>query len=301
MNSKIKFLLIGILIGFVGLFLVITSSTDTTPKTSSSPSDIPVNVVDIEKFNLQESRSFYMGVGGFPYAETLDAVKETDQFVKMHGDISLAHFQDPPWNEEFNDEPYPNLGYLDSVNEKYKNARLFLMLGHSDNHGDKKKIAGEWADKNYDEPEVLDTYLEYCRFMINKFTPDYFAYSTEINRGYVDGEPGFEKVLDFNKQVYTKLKNEYPELPIFVTLTMTDDNIDNFNAMKTTYHRLLEHSDYIALSMYPYLPRSTGPFNGGDTNPDNLSDEWFKRMKALAPASLLQYQNQDILQRQLVI
>lgn len=74
--------------------------------------------------------------------------------------------------------------------------------------------------KDFDDPDVITAYINYCRDMIKRFKPDYMAYWIEVH--YVATKkpsqwPGF---LKFAKEVYTTLKAENPSLPIFVSFSM---------------------------------------------------------------------------------
>jgi exo-beta-1,3-glucanase (GH17 family) len=120
---------------------------------------------------------------------------------------------------------------------------------------------GEWKNKSFDDPEVIQAYINYCRYMINEFNPDYFAYGLEVNE-FNESAPDFDKLLILFDQVYSTLKQENPDLPIFVTLEM------RYAPSKTK--KLVQYSDYIAVSAYPYLE--------GYGNPEDIPSDYFSQM-----------------------
>ena len=132
---------------------------------------------------------------------------------------------------------------------------------------------GKWKDRPFDDPEVIEAYLNHCRRMIREFQPDYLAYGVEVNFLPVSNPAVFPAYLRFNRQVYSVLKREYPNLPLFLTFY-----IDHFREQREGAEpillELLQYSDYVAVSSYPYLAGYSA---------DTLPPDWFDAVAALAP------------------
>ncbi|WP_230741912.1 hypothetical protein [Methanooceanicella nereidis] len=233
------------------------------------------------------SRSFYMGMTPFPYDNTIDARIETYRFIKEHSDLAIHHFDSGvPWPEAFNNTPYrPNvendLNYR--VSQIKKGQQVYVAVtpiiimrdGLTGYRGDSDNMErqGKWKDKGFTDADVIQAYTNYCKYMINKFEPDHFAYAIEANI-LADKDPAeFEKFPVMAEQVYSSLKSEYPDLPVFLTLHV-DTYALNKNEQTEAIKKLLPYTDYIAVSTYPYTYKA---------NPADIPRDWFSQMHDLAP------------------
>jgi hypothetical protein len=246
----------------------------------------PIPAADLN-LSLPSSRSFYMSMSPFPYDLTNKAQIETYGFLHEHTDMAFHHFDSGvPWPEAYNNSPYrknveDDLNYR--VSQIKKGQKVYLTTtpviitrdGMSGYRGDSDNLErpGKWKDKAFDDPEAIQAYVNYCRYMIKKFKPDYFAYGIEVNI-LADKDPEeFEKYLVMAEQAYTTLKKENPGLPIFLTLHI-DTYVTHPVEQKAAIDRLLKYSDYVAVSTYPYTYKS---------NPKDLPENWFSQMHELAP------------------
>jgi len=243
---------------------------------------------------LPDSRSFYMGTTPFPYDITLEAVEETYRLVREHTDLIAYHFDSGvPWPEAFEGKPYHRdvLSEIDSaVSHLPEGKKVYLAI--TPQAQDRKSLAGywgegrnmerpgEWKDKDFDDPDVITAYLNYARYMIERFHPDYMAYGIEIDGNLDDRDPSFEKFLFFIEQVYTTLKRENPDLPLFLTFQTGSFEVD-WETQRRVDRRLLPFSDYVAISTYPYWIPGKPPV--GEADPSNLPEDWFSQMAELAP------------------
>ena len=122
-------------------------------------------------------------------------------------------------------------------------------------------------------PETILAYTRFCRRMIRKFKPDYFAYGIEVNMLAEANPRKFEQFRVLAKQVYETLKAENPNLPIFLTF-----QIDLYHkhraGQRPVITKLLPYSDFIAVSTYPYME---------GYSPQTLPKDWFADVAALDP------------------
>ncbi len=142
-----------------------------------------------------------------------------------------------------------------------------------------------WAGRAFDDPLVISAFLNHARFMIEQFHPDYFAYGIEVtcsNRGTAD--EAFRSLLRFAQQVYPTLKAAYPDLPIFLTMCATSLELDDPAVLQSANQQIIQYSDYIGLSIYPYLLTPGAVDLTGEADPAQLPDDLFTRWAELDPA-----------------
>ncbi len=244
--------------------------------------------------DLADQRSFYMGFTIFPYDISAEAIETTMEEVSTDGDILLTHLDTGvPWNEALNGSPFPAdvIRALDeSKNTLQSDMKLFLTTTPTDqsrnhlarywNHnGEHQDLPLEWKDKPFDDPDVIQAFSNYCKRIIDYLDPDYFAYSIEINNSFQKGSENFENYLELAESVYLDLKQTYPDLPIM--LTLQSDSFENSRSdLLSNSERLLQFSDYVAMSTYPFL---TSEDLKRDANPELFPNDWLKVFRDLAP------------------
>ncbi len=124
------------------------------------------------------------------------------------------------------------------------------------------------ANGDFNAQDVKTAYLNYCLRVIEYFEPDYLAIGIEVNllRRNVDAAT-WTNYLELNEYVYTNLKAKHANLPIFVSVSPVEilsgyvDPSAEFSGNPTAYQTtqltalndLLMHSDYYAISLYPFL------------------------------------------------
>ncbi|MGD2073211.1 MAG: hypothetical protein PVG65_06965 [Candidatus Thorarchaeota archaeon] len=252
-------------------------------------------VVDIQQSHYDpevDTRSFYMSMTPHPYDYVPEATNETYAFVNTHTDMICHHFDNGiPWPEAYEQTEYHSAveGDLDfRVKKLQKNQPVYLAIAplHSDRYsmalywGESSQMErpGEWKGKEFDDPQVITAYINFCTDLIERFDPLYMNYGVEVNGNWrSESDPHFQKFLIFSQQVYTALKETYPDLPIFISLMKTTGKLTESQKIINTL--LLQYSDYVTVSSYPF-----GIIAGGAPgHPDNLPRDWFSSMAALAP------------------
>lgn len=239
-----------------------------------------------------DTRSFYMGFTAFPYDNSIEALTETYQNVTQYGDIFLNHLdQGVPWDEALNDLPFPSevQGTLEATkNGLQPGTKIFLTATPTDqnrnqlarywnNNGSHQPLPSFWENKAFNDPDVIAAYIKYCRRIIDEVQPDYFAYGIETNASFRNTDATFDQFLALADTVYTTLKSEYPELIIFLTL-QDQSFVNTREELLVTSSRLLEHSDYIAISTYPFLYYLD---TQRDANPELFEDNWLSDFRNL--------------------
>lgn len=124
------------------------------------------------------------------------------------------------------------------------------------------------ANGDFNAADVKTAYLNYCLRVIEYLEPDYLAIGIEVNllRRLTDAAT-WAKYLELHQHVYDGLKAQHPDLPIFVSIVpveMLDGYVDppaEFAGDAAGYRAsqlaaldaLLMHSDYYAVSLYPFI------------------------------------------------
>ena len=238
------------------------------------------------------SRTFFMGFTAFPYDNSVEAQQETYQNVIGHGDIFLNHLDHGvPWNEAFNDLPFPEevQNTLSATKTGLDPGTKMLLTAtptdqtrenlarYWNNNGSHQPLPSEWQNKTFDDPDVISAYIKYCRRIIDEVQPDYFAYGIETNAAFRKSDTAFTQFLTLADTVYTNLKAEYPNLPIFLTVQDQSFNNSRTELLEIT-SMLLNHSDYIAVSTYPFLFYEDVT---RDANPELFPDNWLQDFRNL--------------------
>ncbi len=234
---------------------------------------------------LPDNRSFYMGFTPFPYDFTTEAINDTYDLINEKGDIIAHHLDEGvPWIEALNNEPYHQnvLAQLNiRLDETDYGKKVYLAItpisqGRDNlalywSEEENMPLPTGWETKEFDDPDVINSYTNHCRFMINEFKPDFFAYGIEVNGLYLNNPNLFDNYINFNDSVYSILKIDYPNLPIFLSFSVSELTDDNLLAIED----LLPYTDYMAVSYYPYM--------GGITNPNDIPDNWYQPLIDLDP------------------
>ena len=239
-----------------------------------------------------ETRSFYMGFTAFPYDLTVEAQLDTYEKVASLSDIFLTHLDHGvPWDEALNDLPFPSevQNTLDATKTGLApNTKVLLTATPTDqnrkdlnlywnNNDSHQSLPSFWQNKTFDDPDVVSAYIKYCRRVIDAVQPDYFAYGIETNAVFRKDDIGFTKFLSLAETVYSSLKNDYPNLPIF--LTLQDRSFENSHQeLLETSKMLLQYSDYVAMSSYPFLDYNNLK---RDANPQLFEDNWLQDFRNL--------------------
>lgn len=239
-----------------------------------------------------DPRPFRLGFTPFPYEVSLQAVDFTYQTIAADADLIAQHFDDGvPWPEALAGTAFhPNM-VADWETRRRLNpqghARYisvtpinFLRTGLAHYHGAEADLPlpAPWNGYTFDHPDVKKAFLNYCRYAIDFFAPDYLNIGIEVNLLLDHAPELWPAYLDLHRATYQALKADYPNLPIFVSIAATPllaDAADNDPAPHLEALReILPYSDYFALSLYPYMSRlMTGP----------LPEDLFERLRALAP------------------
>jgi hypothetical protein len=260
------------------------SPTPTSPSASQ-----PGNRQKPAEPDLPGLRSFRLGFTPDDLLSTPDVSATVYEALAKHADLVAFHLgQGVPWEEALREQPFPPVveQYLAKWSRLKSRLRsdqaVYLAVtplklqrnGIAAYWGGDTAGVQKWKGLSLDDPETILAYTRFCRVMIRRFKPDYFAYGVEANMLAEASPRTFERFLVLAKQVYETLRAENPKLPIFLTL-----QIDLFHKHRARQEpaiaKLLPFSDFIAVSTYPYME---------GYSPQTMPEDWFADAAALDPA-----------------
>jgi hypothetical protein len=222
--------------------------------------------------NTDPSRSFYMGFTPFPYDISIPAQEYVYNQIDQNADIINHHFDSGvPWPEALGGDPFHQQVTDDWNYRKSKtnpNHQIYLSVtpinfsrnGLAPYRGaeDNMALPAPWDTYKFNDEHVKTAYLNYCKRIVDFFEPDYFNMAIEANLLYVINASAWTEYMELHEYIYTELKSEYPELPIFCSVSgayLLEGYFDNNDHVqqRLAVMQLLEYSDMYTISFYPYL------------------------------------------------
>jgi hypothetical protein len=243
-----------------------------------------------------EQRSFYMGTTPWPADLTFAEVDKTYQFINNNCDIVSHHFDEGiPYEEAFTGLAMP-AGLLQNVDtRKIKTApgkKIFLSVAalaisrtakapYYNNATTSNTIKTYWEQLPFNDAKVVTAYVNYMSWLIDQFHPVYVNYGVESN-GPLWNAADFAVYKTFLSQVYPQLKIKYPAIPFFISFI-----VDEGNPAFNYAGQLIQYSDFMGLSAYPYIGVSSSA--NGNTDPQNFPADYFDKFINIAPAKPLAF------------
>jgi hypothetical protein len=218
-----------------------------------------------------------MGFTPFPYDISIDAVNETYANIATNADIINHHFDNGvPWPEalsgdSFSDNIMNDWNYRKSKTPPGHKIYLSVAALNPNRDGlalyrgssDDMELPSPWDTYTFNAAEIKTAYVNYCKRVIDFFAPDYFNMSIEANLLHFLAPAQWPEYVQFHEHVYETLKQAYPQLPVFCSITGAhllegyfDDNDASLQRLAAL--QLLEYSDLYALSFYPYMSKYLG-------------------------------------------
>ncbi|MBW2736853.1 MAG: hypothetical protein JRH20_31095 [Deltaproteobacteria bacterium] len=254
--------------------LACSSNSTTSPNATLSDAGTEGVFVDSSPGDATVTRSFHLGFTPFPYDITQAAVD--DVYTKLTTDADLYAFhttEGVPWVEA--GQGLSSTEYGQALRDKWNQHRARSLPSHAVYLGltplddSRQKMADYWGEAahmplpvpwdSYDlnTTEVKAAYLSFCREAVRFYEPEYLAIGLEVNLLRIKAPEKWGAYIELHKATYQALKQEFPTLPIFVTFTAVDllegwteaDHTTQISALAD----LLPYSDYLALSLYPYM------------------------------------------------
>ncbi len=235
----------------------------------------------------QSAGQLYMGFTPWPYDLTEEAVRETYEFISKNGNLVAHHLDNGvPWQEALDNDAYPEhlkQEWSKRIANTPKGHKVFLALtpisfsrdaispywGES---GDNLPLPKSWKGRQFNDQKVKKAFLNYTLRAVGAFKPDFLAIGIESNLLITNMPHKWKEYLELNAYVYEQVKKHHPSLPVFSTIQyehlrgIEDESKANLDKQIPGVKKLMQHSDYLALSTYRY----------GFIHPNPPDDDYFE-------------------------
>ncbi len=240
----------------------------------------------------QASQPPLIGFTAFPYDLTEEAVERVHDIIVPNSNLYAIHLdQCLPWKEALSDSDFPAWLERDwseivpriprghAVYVAFTPTatdRLSLVSQCGDREDEEEDLPREIRGAKFNDREVKKAYLNYARRVVKTFNPAYINIGIELGEMARDRDlwAEYEELFD---EVRTQLKREHPGLQVgaeFILQWLLDAKI------AATVKPLVERSDYIGISFYPYGSEFGEKF-GAPALPRG-SDQWKNPLEWLA-------------------
>jgi hypothetical protein len=266
------------------IFIVALSLTLSCKKTEESADAAGLALASLMAGNItinHTTRPFYLGLTPFPYSiSSYSAIEYVYDKIGDDADLICHHFDNGiPWDQALLSDDHTT--YPSKVTEDWDYRRSHIPAGHKlyvainpinsmrnglapiwNETGDNQPLTTPWSGYAFNHADVKTAYLNYCRSVINYFNPDYIAIGVEVNLVMANIKPQWDAYLELHQDTFGELEIEYPDLPIFVTLTGIDlvEGYSNSNHtdQMAALADITPYTDYYAISLHPFFAEQPG-------------------------------------------
>jgi len=252
--------------------------------------------VDEDIDNIQKSRHFFMGFTPWIYnADSWDYFLDTYKRINENGDIVAHHLMTGiPWQEALDKSSY-HKNVEGDISDRLKNTesdkKIYLAVDCL--NAGRDDLVGYWAEsfsepisshkpwdkRSFDSPEVIEAYSNFAIDMIERFSPAYFNYATEISELILNNPDKFKKFKVFAEKVSENIRKIYPDLPLLVSVAFKNPASDQTKLIKEKMAEISDYYDILGVSTYGYIFFDLLSAGG---NPENLPADWFSQALTIA-------------------
>lgn len=213
-----------------------------------------------------QSRAYQMGLSAFPPAATVEAEAATWAFIRGQGDlVAVVLDGGVPWHELIDGAPLPEPleSELQRIESELAEHQGGLLLAVDLFSPDRSTIAPDVlgralprplvALQSTASPELRAAYTAYCRGLVERFQPDYFAPLLDLNLYWQNRPSDYDQAVDFYKALREELKALRVETQIFPTwdldalIAAEEEGVEAFLQV-----RLIDANvDRLGLSLHP--------------------------------------------------
>lgn len=258
-------------------------------------------------------RTFHMGFTSIPPANTSDAWIDVYTALRDHADLVVHNFQEGvPWVEALQSSDYRD--YSQNLQAQWELLRsadqavipdhdVYLMINPIETSYQRKApywgestgmpLPPPWDALPFNHPDVKQAFVNYLVAAIEFFNPTYLAISVEANILLAKRPLQWQAFKELNEHVYTTIKTRYPNLKVFSTihyehmLGLHTESAELAQQLGDIYPTVLEsevralmqHSDLLAISTYPYMVFGNPLIIGGKTV---VTPDYYNRIYAIA-------------------
>jgi hypothetical protein len=225
----------------------------------------------------QSSRCFRLGFSPFPWDYGADTRAESLKWVASEGGDIVMHHVDfyVPWAEAIADKPLvdavdktwegkPDQAFNTTPPGEYLQDGTEVYLALTPMNQGRNNLAESgtgpapqgFLERDFDDPALMEAYLNYCRRMVKHFQPDYLAIGIEMNELFHNNPAQWPHYVTMFKHTYAGLKQDYPDLPVFSTVTihgLLQEDRSHVAAERAAIKEFLQINDLAGISFYPSL------------------------------------------------
>lgn len=239
------------------------------------------------------TRSFYMGFTPWPYDSTTLAVDDTYLKIQNNGDMVAHHIDSGiPWQAALDSTPY-HVNVEGELNGRVSNTQhgKVVYLAISSLNSGRTNIADHWGAGTgeplpapwngyaFNNPDVIDAYVNFSLDLIQRLNPSYFNYGIEISELMINNATAFDDFVAFAAQVYPRIKAVHPTLPLMVSIGLKTPGSAEMVTAQAGFARIRDYVDLVGISTYGYIFYSHT--DKGD--PANLPSDWLSQINVIAP------------------
>jgi len=233
-------------------------------------------------------RSFDMGFTPWLYEASTNAIDVTYSRLSTHGDMIKHHIMGGiPWQEALDNTAYP-ANVEGNINDRLTRTpsgmNIFLAIdslnssrdGLSLNWGqsENEALPGEWANRNWSSPEVIQAYISFASDMILRFQPTHFEYGTEASELILNNPVGYLEFLVFAQAVHNSLSTLFPNVKLMTSVALKSPGSTEMQLIEASYGQLMPYTDVLGISVYPYVF-----YNHADRgDPANMPTNWLTQI-----------------------
>lgn len=263
------------------LIIVILLTSRVTPdglaatKTGTATQKGPMHSRIAESGEIDSApRSYYLGFTPFPHDISEQAVDYVYNRIKTCADIIAHHFDGGvPWPEALAGEPYHQNVQNDWQNRKNRtppdHKRYLALTPINLQRNDLARYWGEeesmalpppWDGYGFDHPDVQTAFFNHVVRAVEFFDPHYLTIGVEVNELLTNSPDAWPAYLTLHRNVYTALKQVYPDLCIMVSFfgpALLDGYRpeDDHEAQMAAFPEVMAYSDLFGISLYSYLSK----------------------------------------------
>lgn len=207
------------------------------------------------------SRQTLFGTSSFPFDRTAEAALKTQRTARELGDLYVVQLDDGvPWAEALENKPFPvatERKWRDLLANAPAGTPVYLALAPLGEDRESLAPASEGSSvpaklrrASFDDDAMRRAYLNYSRRAVGYFNPAF------LNLGVENGElahrdpgswPAYERLIT---STMSSLRKEFPKLRQGISFGL-QSLMEPETARRSK--SLVEASDYLGLSFYPYM------------------------------------------------
>ena len=236
----------------------------------------------VDAFDLSlKSRPYYLGFMQWPTVGAFQKqIPVSDELIRDHADLIAFHIDGGvPWLEALDNRLLSSPSLMQAVADgKAKipaGDKVYVAINPL--NGDRNGLAPYWNGTDQSPPlpqewgayplnhvNVKIAFLNYAKWIIEQFKPDYLVIGVEVNIPMARNYKLWQQYIELHQYVYAALKRAYPQLPIFASfqydLIRTTAGKDSLRDWQTAeLAKLLPYCDVLGLSAYPFAGVIPGP------------------------------------------